>query len=80
MKETNLLYFWAVKVKEEVERCLAAGMSKEQMFHELREKGFHPAAAFAGKLYVSTSCVIGFITSIYLSANHVKKLLGYRID
>ncbi|XP_044453622.1 uncharacterized protein [Triticum aestivum] len=35
------------QVKEEVERCLAAGMSKEQMFHELREKGFHPAAAFA---------------------------------
>ncbi|KAM0844419.1 hypothetical protein ACQ4PT_057061 [Festuca glaucescens] len=36
-----------IQVKEEVERCLAAGMSKEQMFRELREKGSHPAATFA---------------------------------
>jgi hypothetical protein len=44
-----LCKFWAVKVKAEVERCLAAGMSKEQMFRELREKGSHPAATYAGK-------------------------------
>jgi hypothetical protein len=44
-----------VKVKEELERCLEAGMSKEEMFRELREKGSHPAATFAGKLYFSTS-------------------------
>ncbi|KAI5011509.1 hypothetical protein ZWY2020_013646 [Hordeum vulgare] len=35
------------QVKEELERCLGAGMSKEKMFQELHGKGFHPAAAFA---------------------------------
>ena len=41
-----------MKVKEEVERCLEAGTSKEQLFRVLREKGSHPAATFAGKLAV----------------------------
>lgn len=36
-----------IQVKEEMERCLEAGMSKEQMFRELREKGLHVAIAFA---------------------------------
>ncbi|KAK1684550.1 hypothetical protein QYE76_045398 [Lolium multiflorum] len=44
--EADALAF-IMQVKEEVERCLAAGMSKEQMFRELREKGSHPAATYA---------------------------------
>lgn len=36
-----------IQVKEEVERCLEAGMSKKEMFRELREKGSPPAATFA---------------------------------
>lgn len=44
--EADALAF-IMQVKAEVERCLAAGMSKEQMFRELREKRSHPAATYA---------------------------------
>ncbi|TVU19309.1 hypothetical protein EJB05_35450 [Eragrostis curvula] len=36
-----------LQVKQTVERCLAQGMDKAQMFRAIREEGLHPGAAFA---------------------------------
>lgn len=40
-----------MKAKHMVERCLAQGMNKAQMFRAIREEGLHPAVAFAGETH-----------------------------
>jgi hypothetical protein len=44
-----------VQVKQTVERCLAEGMNKAQIFRELREEELQLGAAFAGESIIQSS-------------------------
>ncbi|TVU01428.1 hypothetical protein EJB05_53141 [Eragrostis curvula] len=46
-KEAEDARRFILQVKRTVERCVAQGMNKEQMFRAIREEGLHPGAAFA---------------------------------
>jgi hypothetical protein len=67
-----------VQVKQTVERCLAEGMNKAQMFREIREEGLQLGAAFAGESIIQSSTSFAQ-ASLFNGSQHRSNLTEYLV-